>query len=60
MKHYYVDWVSNYDMYGHVETTTEKIRAHEMFKEGRYCGTYRTKNVDKIKIDLRQGMSRQA
>jgi hypothetical protein len=37
-------------MYGHVESPGEKKRVREMFKEGRYCGTYRTKNIDKIKI----------
>jgi hypothetical protein len=45
-------------MYGHVETTREKIRAQEMFKEERYCGTNRTKHVARVKIDLRLGMSR--
>jgi len=37
-------------MYGHVESPGEKKRLREMFKEGRYCRTYRTKNVFGIQI----------
>ena len=48
-KYYQVDWVNNDDIYGHVESTGEKISTHEMLKEVCYFGTYRNKNVDKIK-----------